>query len=212
MKLSTLRVRVRVNLAARWIKYTAKHQALSRLTSLSFFCLNFICSSHTWERSTAKFMRLGGTVTLYTNSHTQSSLLFRILFIYTFIYFLFRSYIVFVIWVRLRGFHSWGAGGKFNSIHLLFLFHWHKMEFTIKFALQILQQTHFSFIYTTISFLLLLRSSICRKCICNSSNTVREKFTKCGKLSNLITRCCWSACRMSRDASLRRLWDLSRGK
>ena len=57
-----------------------------------------------------------------------------------------------------------------------------------------------------------LQLNLCRECICNSSNTLREKFTKCSKLFNLITCRGWSSCGMSRDASVRSLWDISRGE
>jgi hypothetical protein len=56
----------------------------------------------------------------------------------------------------------------------------------------------------------LLSLLFCRKCIRNSSNTVREKFTKCSKQFNFITCRRRFACRVSRDASFGRLWGVER--
>lgn len=50
----------------------------------------------------------------------------------------------------------------------------------------------------------------CRKCICNSSNTVREKSSKCSKLFNLIIGGSGSPCCLPRHASVGCLWNFKR--
>jgi hypothetical protein len=53
-------------------------------------------------------------------------------------------------------------------------------------------------------------SCLYRKCICNSSNTFREKPSKCSKLSNLIVGGSRSPCCLSRDAPVSSVRNISR--
>lgn len=73
----------------------------------------------------------------------------------------------------------------------------------------IFHSLHLKF-YAFLNLVFRLASVLFRKCICNSSNIVREKPSKCSKLFNLVTGGRWSPCCMPCYASVSSVWDIKR--